>query len=359
MIKRILPSLEDFCQPSQTFPKESLLQQLPRSIDIDQDQLNALHKIISSDPKSPPIIVNGSFGAGKTRLIAVATYSVIQHGLNLRVPVRVLICAHHHISADHLIEEYFGNMFRNTVVELARITSLKHRPPRYSKYSDYYITNLDYIKDYKKFNREHSDHLIVVTTFNTAPHLTKIFDELQSLIIFHKDCDRWRFMPGLLLQATYMLSIILLSQVGPSMLVLGEETRENGLKYSLLERLQGLYTMHGGLALEHMISLNTNYRCHKDLVEIPNKLFYDGKIKSHPKDAQPHPLAPFPLIFVCSSLTTNVKAELEAQLLLEQIEKFVLSNWPDCWNKKNRKDICLTTASQYQVSKYQDTHTDK
>ena len=172
-IKRIVPNLKDFFRPTLASPMELLLHQLP---EIDQDQLNALHKIISCDSKSPPIIVNGSFGAGKTRLLAVTTNCIIRHGKKLHVPMRVLICAHHQVSADHFIEEYFGKMFKNmTNVELARVTSLKHRPSPYSEYSNYYITNPDYIKSYNRFHQEHSMYLVVVTTFNTAPHLTKIF----------------------------------------------------------------------------------------------------------------------------------------------------------------------------------------
>lgn len=114
------------------------------------------------------------------------------------------------------------------------------------------------------------------------------------------------------------------------MLVLGEEARENGLKYSLLERLQVLYRKCGGDALEHMVSLNTNYRCHEDIVRIPNELFYDSKIETRPHNAILHPQAKFPLIFVCSSVTSSVDRNLEAELLLKQIRHFVLLNCMAC-----------------------------
>ncbi len=132
--------------------------------------------------------------------------------------------------------------------------------------------------------------------------------------------------------------------------MLGEDARENGLKYSLMERLQVLYKMHGGLALQHMISLNTNYRCHKDLVKIPNELFYESNIQSRPHDAYPHPKAIFPLIFVCSSLSAEVDCQLEAKILLEQVQYFAISHWPGDWGARDLKKICLVTASQTQVS---------
>lgn len=140
-------------------------------------------------------------------------------------------------------------------------------------------------------------------------------------------------------------------QVGPSLLVLGDEARENGLKYSLLERLQDLYKKCGGEdALEHnMVELNTNYRCHRDIVKIPNELFYGSKIKSRPHEASSHPKAKYPLLFVCSSLTSDVDNHLEANVILEQIEDFTIFHWPDRWGEWDLTKICLTTASKTQV----------
>ena len=147
-------------------------------------------------------------------------------------------------------------------------------------------------------------------------------------------------------------SFDLCMQVGPSLKVLGEESRKNGLKFSLQERLQQLYTKQGGLALKHMTSLNTNYRCHERIVQIPNKLFYESKIQACPLNALAHPRAEFPLLFVCSSLTTEVDCEFEAKLLMKYFEDFMLlDNWPtDRWGEKDLRKICLVTASRFQVS---------
>lgn len=135
--------------------------------------------------------------------------------------------------------------------------------------------------------------------------------------------------------------------------MLGEEAREYGLKFSLLERLQDLYQQCGGNALEHMVSLNTNYRCHKEIVKIPSELFYESKIKIRPQSASAHPQAKYPLVFVCSALTMGVdnkcEANVEANVLLRQLENFVVLNWPDSWGEKDLSKICLVTASRTQV----------
>ena len=132
--------------------------------------------------------------------------------------------------------------------------------------------------------------------------------------------------------------------------MLGEEARENGLKYSLLERLQVLYDKYGDQASSHIVSLNTNYRCHKDIVEIPNQLFYENMIKC-PQNAHHdhHPDATFPLLFVCSSVSSTTDDELEAQLILQQVEKFAVHSWPSNWGKRDLTKICLVTASKTQV----------
>ncbi len=131
--------------------------------------------------------------------------------------------------------------------------------------------------------------------------------------------------------------------------MLGKEARENGLKYSLQKRLQKLYRKLGGLALKHMVSLNTNYRCHENIIRISNTLFYKGEIKSSALNAPPHHLAEFPLLFVCSSLTEEVDRDLEAKLLLDSMQHFILSHWPDGWGERDWNNICLTMASQTQV----------
>ncbi len=138
-------------------------------------------------------------------------------------------------------------------------------------------------------------------------------------------------------------------QVGPSLLVLGDEAREHGLKYSLLERLQLLYEKCGGDALQYMWFLNTNYRCHKDIMKIPNELFYESTIKPHTIEACVHHLAEYPLVFVCSSLTLSVNGHLEARILLDSVKHFVVVNWPKSWGKKNLTRICLVTSTRTQV----------
>lgn len=123
----------------------------------------------------------------------------------------------------------------------------------------------------------------------------------------------------------------------------------NGLKLSLQERLQNLYKRQGGLALYHMTDLEVNYRCHASIIDIPNQLFYASQIQSQPVNAKQHHLIEFPLLFVCSSLSSEVDREVEAELLLDSVAHFMLSNWPPSWGERDWSKIGLVTASRTQV----------
>lgn len=133
--------------------------------------------------------------------------------------------------------------------------------------------------------------------------------------------------------------------------MLGDETRASGFKLSLLERLQIEYERSGGPAKDYLLTLSTNYRCHKDILAIPHQLFYSG-LKCKARKADPHPKAPYPLLFLCSNLTSNVcSREIEALVLLEQVS-FFIKHWPrnnSSWGDYEPKKIAVVTSTRPQV----------
>ena len=144
------------------------------------------------------------------------------------------------------------------------------------------------------------------------------------------------------------------SQVGPALLVLGDEAREHGLKSSLLERLLCLYkTFPHHISLNYCATLVTNYSCHSEILALPAKLFYpDSPLKCKVPETVTHPNARYPLLFVCSSLDEEVQAtdsvtnDSEAKILLQQVSRFTES-WPGSWDAK---DFCIITQTRSQVS---------
>ena len=141
---------------------------------------------------------------------------------------------------------------------------------------------------------------------------------------------------------------------------MGKEAQEYGLADSLLERLHAYYNSNTlkYATRKHTVSLLTNYRCHSGVLMLPSSLFYGSTLQCR-SEQMCHPFAPFPLQFVCSSMdklsNSNLQGrdEAEAEILLEQVKKYI-SSWPDhLWGPKILETICILTPSADQVFEIQ------
>lgn len=109
----------------------------------------------------------------------------------------------------------------------------------------------------------------------------------------------------------------------------------------------------GEPAKKHIASLLTNYRSQSGILMLPSSLFYGSTLQCRTKD-QPHPLAAYPLHFICTSLNnikscSHSKDYSEAVTLLTQVKKFV-DKWPEQrWGKKDLSKICVMSPSADQV----------
>ena len=104
-MKRLVPSFLPDTSESQKTNKLHIDEEFKERLFLDKSQMKALYSIVYSQP-GPPTIVVGSFGTGKTRLLARAAYQI----LKCNAKARVLICAHHQPSADTFLKNYFGPM---------------------------------------------------------------------------------------------------------------------------------------------------------------------------------------------------------------------------------------------------------
>ena len=152
------------------FPKEY------ESLPLDKKQFQALQFILFSRSRAPVIIL-GSFGTGKTRLLAVATLSFIETAMYSDNIARVLVCCHHQVSADTFIDNFFRGVSsdRNDQwnVELVRLTS-----------NVYYLVGSEYDYLYVPlhvFQQRVNDgryakikRLVVVTTYSTALNIARL-----------------------------------------------------------------------------------------------------------------------------------------------------------------------------------------
>ena len=131
---------------------------------IPKPQMHALRKIINSNPSKAPVLCVGSFGTGKTRVLARAAYQILFNDKQ----AKVLICAHHQASADSFVQNYFGRMI-DSGWHCWRLIRLY--PKNYSnrvqklEFQEYYMT----IGMLRKLNKK--SIRLVVTTFSTSLHL--------------------------------------------------------------------------------------------------------------------------------------------------------------------------------------------
>ena len=131
---------------------------------IPKPQMHALRKIINSNPSKAPVLCVGSFGTGKTRVLARAAYQILFNDKQ----AKVLICAHHQASADSFVQNYFGRMI-DSGWHCRRLIRLYPKSYSYRvqdlEFQEYYMT----IGMLRKVDRK--SIRLVVTTFYATPSL--------------------------------------------------------------------------------------------------------------------------------------------------------------------------------------------
>ena len=169
-IQNLTPSVIDRLMPSDcsnftaSTLKVSFSQRCPKIVSLEYSQNKALETIMKCESSKAPALIIGSFGTGKTRLLARAAYEILEKSSRNRV----LICAHHQHSADCFIEDYFSKI-RNCSWSSNIIRLVPSRNYRFSKPSleEYYQTWSAGFSN----RRAQENTRLVITTFSTSLHL--------------------------------------------------------------------------------------------------------------------------------------------------------------------------------------------
>ena len=168
-IKRLVPSSIPQRERSlENYRKVGIRENLPaifrEKLYLDSQQTNALHIIVNATPEVPAIVV-GSFGTGKTRLLARAAFEFLKYRHQQPRP-RVLVCAHHQPSADSFLTNYFGPLVYSgwEVQNIARmiIKDSDRHDDIPETYPEYCFTAHEI--DFKNVQ-------LVITTFGNVLHL--------------------------------------------------------------------------------------------------------------------------------------------------------------------------------------------
>ena len=193
VISKLVPRPEDL---NLSLKEVRLISKPPTDmLDLDYEyQFIALKKIMGCSPNAI-FLVTGPFGTGKTRLLATAAYNFLKSPT-----ARVLICTCHIQSADAYINDYFGAMIDDGILDrnvLLRLVAKQN--PDCRVYDDYqcYVSNSFYPEVLRQKR-------LVVTTFISTQQLRQVRARPFTHILIdegaqsreYKNCDRWRSYAG-------------------------------------------------------------------------------------------------------------------------------------------------------------------
>ena len=135
--------------------------------------------------------------------------------------------------------------------------------------------------------------------------------------------------------------------------------RENGLKMSLLERLEKRYYEIESSVLFPLVQLDINYRCHPAITTLLSNVVYKYQIQSGLPPSKGHAEANYcPCIFYCSDVTKDPSIldplhsmHIEADAVVSQVKKFFSTGkWPNSWKDFTLRDVCIMSSFRTQVS---------
>lgn len=167
VVRKLMPAQEDdFSCPLRRLNK---LATEYDELRMDDEQSQALKNALVYPSADPPVLILGPFGTGKTRVLAAAAYHILRENYASRQPTRVLICSHQ-ASADLIIEQYYG-VIKNDQTRPWQGAVIRLFPLFRKKTGSYPLLYKTIEEFTKLLHYECSKHIIVVTTYDTSPHL--------------------------------------------------------------------------------------------------------------------------------------------------------------------------------------------
>ena len=164
-LQRLFPSSASCFSKPMKYPELHLSRKYQQFLTLDYSQLTALKKIVFAEPKAP-VIVAGSFGTGKTQMLAQAAFQIFTAKYKERPCV--LVCTHHQASADSFLTNYFGPMKveNEWKVSIARMMQ-SHKIRKVEKcYQTYCKTADEVASQFRKFQ-------LVISTFGITLNLAE------------------------------------------------------------------------------------------------------------------------------------------------------------------------------------------
>lgn len=248
---------------------------------LNDEQIQAVKKILSGEYRPLPYILYGPAGTGKTKTIVAAILNIIKSTTK-----RILVCAQSNAACDEIAERLCKHLSPN---QLFRMYAMSQRPNNVSRavltVSNFHRGEIDFPSLSRLYQ-----YSVVICTLSTAGCLTRAQCNPQHFsYVFIDECastpETMALVPiaGLCTSENEVHANIVL--VGdPKQLdavTKSEWATKLGFSVSWLEQLFKcpLYQRDAGLGTfnsDYVTQLVKNYRSHPSILHVPNQLFYDG-----------------------------------------------------------------------------------
>ena len=143
---------------------------------LDSEQQKALRAILHEyPPSSPPILITGPFGTGKTRIMAMAAHVLFKKSVT-----RILVCTQQRESADNFMSMYRG-VVSTSGSDDHDVTKIILRENKYERpnLKSWYVSP----KKLHTHLENSKDNLLIVTTCLTAHYLAKASVEFTHIFV--------------------------------------------------------------------------------------------------------------------------------------------------------------------------------
>ncbi|XP_028391336.1 uncharacterized protein LOC114516141 isoform X3 [Dendronephthya gigantea] len=326
------------------------------------NQHKAIAMILDPNP-TPPILLIGPFGTGKTFTLNLACVSILSQSEG----DKVLICTHSNRAADIHLEHLHVKITENPslCIRPLRVLNLFRNvravPEKLRRYCNIEETNVIQKPTWNVIR----DHNVIITTLATARVLWEYYQD-GKLRFTHILVDEaaQALEPECLIplvMADENTKIVLAGdhkQMSPPVYSKSTWPEEFDPKISLLERLFSYYNSSSSVKEEtsyvetpYVVLLSENYRCHEKILEFPSDNFYGGELVAR-GDQTTFKMMPVLSFYTAQGVDKQDEEGLsyyndaEVAEVVARVEELIFL-WPEDW----AKNIGVLTPYRDQVKR--------
>ncbi|XP_062047961.1 helicase MOV-10 isoform X2 [Lepus europaeus] len=269
-------------------PSDVKLKLFDRSLESNPEQLQAMKHIVRGTTRPAPYIIFGPPGTGKTVTLVEAIKQVVKH-----LPeAHILACAPSNSGADLLCQRLRAHLPSSIYRLLAPSRDIRMVPEDIKPCCNWDAKKGEYVFPAKKKLQEYR---VLITTLITASRLVSAQFPVDHFTHIFIDEAGHCMEPESLVAIAGLMEVKETGDPGGQLVLAGDPrqlgpvlrsplTQKHGLGYSLLERLLTYNALYkkgpDGYDPQFITKLLRNYRSHPTILEIPNRLYYDGELKA-------------------------------------------------------------------------------